>query len=169
MSTRTFAFCLAIALLAWGSPALAHVVEPPAAAPTAGAPPDAASVTDAVSDATALIAGGPTAAGLWTVLAAVVLAATAIARRRRAVAVVFVALLMLIAFEAGLHSVHHIGDHGDASCVIASASAHAGALVVERVAFERPAHVTTAVVGDIDTATTARVSSPDLGRAPPAA
>ena len=74
----------------------------------------------------------------------------------------------LVAFEAAVHSVHHVGHLGAAGCVIASTSAHGGALVVERVALEQPARVAIALIGDIDTGTAVRVSSPVRGRAPPA-
>ena len=164
VSTRTLALCVTIALLAWGSPVLAHV----AAETPAAAPPAAASVTVPVVDVTTVVAAAPTAAGPWTVLAAIVMAVTAVVRRRRAVALLFAVLLLVVAFEAGLHSVHHIGDHGAPGCVIASASAHAGALVVERVAFEQPARVSTALIGALDPAGPGRGPSPALGRAPPA-
>lgn len=161
MRTWSLALCLVVALLAWGTPALAHVSleYAPAAAPVLAELPDAQT----------LIAAAPVTAGLWTVLAAVAVLALAIARRRHAVAVVCVAVLVLIAFEAGLHSVHHIGDHRDASCVIASASAHTGALTVESVALERPTEVATPVAVSVGTPKMVRSSAPDLGRAPPAA
>jgi hypothetical protein len=160
MRTWRLALWLVVALLAWGTPALAHVAleYAPAAAP----------VPSELPDAQTLIAAAPVTAGLWTVLAAVAVLALAIARRRRAVALVCVAVLMLIAFEAGRHSVHHIGDHGDSSCVIASASAHTGALTVDAVAFEHPVEVATPVAFSVGTPATVRSSAPDLGRAPPA-
>lgn len=152
--------CLAVALLAVADPALAHVaLEYPPATP-APAP---------LLDAQILSAAAPTLTGLWTLVAAVAIGGVLVARRRTAVALACVALLTVIAFEAGLHSVHHIGDQPDGSCVIASASAHTGALTVDSPALERPAEVTTPVVVRVDAPTSARSAAPDLGRAPPAA
>jgi hypothetical protein len=153
--------CLVVALLALGTPALAHVglEYAPAATPAPARPLDVQTLTAAT----------PALTGLWTLVAAIAVAAVAIARRRRAVALACVALLMLIAFEAGLHSVHHIGDQLDSSCVIASASSHTGALTVESVAFERPTEVATPVDVSAGEPTTVRSAAPDLGRAPPAA
>jgi hypothetical protein len=160
MRTRTLGLGLVLALLAVGTPALAHVaLESAPAAPIQSALPSAETVS----------AAAPSTAGLGTLLATVAVAALAVARHRRAVALAGVALLMLIAFEAGLHSVHHIGDHLDSSCLIASASAHTGALTVDSVAFERPTEIVAPVTVSSCTQTTVRSSAPDLGRAPPAA
>lgn len=161
MPTRTLVLCLAVAILAWGGPALAHVAVEVAPAPAAPIPSLPAAMPS-------LDAAAPGTTGLWAVLVAAALAAVAIARRRRAVALASVAVLMLIAFESGLHSVHHISDQGEASCVVASASAQTGALTVERIAAERPLEVATAAVVHRATPTPARSAAPDLGRAPPA-
>jgi hypothetical protein len=160
MRTRTLTMCLVILLTA-AAPALGHVgLEYAPAGPPAPAPP---------LDAQALSSATPTLTGVWALIAAVAVAAVALARRRRAVALACVALLALIAFETGLHSVHHIGDQPGSSCVIASASAQTGALTVDRTALERPTEVTTPVVVSVQAPTTARSAAPDLGRAPPAA
>ena len=161
MRTPTLTMCLVVALLALADPALAHVglEYAPAASPAPALP----------LDTQALSADAPTLTGLWTLIAAVAVAGVALARRRRAVALACVALLALIAFETGLHSVHHIGDQPDGSCVIASASAHTGALTVDGAALERPTEVPTPVVVSVDAPATVRSAAPDLGRAPPAA
>ena len=161
MRTRAVTVCLVVALLALGTPALAHVGldYAPAADPAPAAPVAPHSLT----------AGTPTLTGSWTLLAGLALAALALARRRRAVALACVALLALIAFEVGLHSVHHIGDRLESSCVIASASAQTGALTVETVGFERPAEVATPVVVSVGAPAILRAVLPDLGRAPPTA
>lgn len=153
--------CLVAALLALADPALAHVgLEYPPAATPAPVPP---------LDEQTLSAAAPTLTGLWTLVAAVAIAGVLVAPRRRVVALACVTLLTVIAFEAGLHSVHHIGDQPDSSCVIASASAHTSALTVDSPALERPTDVATPVVVSVDAPTTARSAAPDLGRAPPAA
>ena len=44
-------------------------------------------------------------------------------------------------FEAGLHSVHHLKEADAAKCAVAAVSSHAGGLVVDVIAIERPADV----------------------------
>jgi hypothetical protein len=92
-----------------------------------------------------------------------------IARRRRAVAVACMALLLLIAFESGVHSVHHLTDQPDGQCVVASASAHTGGVAAATVAFDRPVEASTTVAVLPAPSATARPDAPDLGRAPPLA
>jgi hypothetical protein len=154
MRTRSLVVVLVAVLLACATPSLAHVAVEPA-------------IPTPLPETHALVAAAPAATGAATVLVAVGLVALAAACRRRALAVVCVALLTFIAFEAGLHSVHHLADHGDASCVIASASGHAGALLVERIAFDRPPDIAAPVAITAAVPLTARCSTPDLGRAPP--
>jgi hypothetical protein len=152
---------VAIALLSLGSPAFAHVAADPA--------PAAAPAVSSPSGVETIAAAAPEASGLAMLLAAAV-AALAIARRRRAIALTCIALFVVIAFEAGLHSVHHIGDERDAaSCVVALATAQTGGLAVESPALERPVEVGTPLAIRIETSTPVRSSAPDLGRAPPAA
>jgi hypothetical protein len=161
MRFRGLVGCMVIGLLSLGSPALAHVAadDAPAAAPA----------VSSSSGVETIAAAAPEAGGLGMLLAAAV-AALVIVRRRRAVGLACIALLLVIAFETGLHSVHHIVDERDAaSCVVALATAQAGGLAVESVAFERPAEVGTPVAVRSDTSTPVRSSAPDLGRAPPAA
>jgi hypothetical protein len=68
--------------------------------------------------------GSGSAAALW-LAALVVLAAGAGARRwRRVASPVLAVLLGVLLFETAVHSVHHLGDAQDASCLVASATAH---------------------------------------------
>jgi hypothetical protein len=65
---------------------------------------------------------GPSSVVAWLVIAIVGLAAPS---RRRIVASLAVLALAVLAFETGVHSVHHLGDEAGASqCSVASASTH---------------------------------------------
>ena len=160
MAKRAVTLCLAMALLLWGGTALAHVRLEPAA--LAVALPATAPL-----DGHMLIASGSATPGPWTLLVAGALLAVVIARPRRVVAVLSVAVLLLIAFEAGLHSVHHIGDRESSTCVVASASAQTGGVTITGIAFERPVEVGTPVVVGTASPAISRFAAPDLGRAPP--
>jgi hypothetical protein len=159
MAMRVLILCLTAALLLGGSPALAHV-SPDSA-------PPAAPVAVEPLESHVLGAGERAPTGLSTVLAAGALLAVAIARRRRAVALLSVAVLVFIAFETGLHSVHHIGDRDSSSCVVASASAQTGGVTIASVASERPAEVVAPVAVSVGSSVMSRVTAPDRGRAPP--
>jgi hypothetical protein len=160
MVTRAVTLSLvAAALLAWAAPALAHVRVDAASAP---APLAAEPLERHV-----LSAGTVTPVGVWTALAAAALVTLAIARRRRAVALLSVAVLLVIAFETGLHSVHHIGEPDSATCVVASASAQTGGVTIGSIAFDRPAEMATPVAVTVDSAAIDRLTAPDRGRAPP--
>ncbi len=45
-------------------------------------------------------------------------------RRRRALVVALILLLGILAVEHGVHSVHHLGGHEPAACVVAAAANH---------------------------------------------
>lgn len=159
MATRLLTLCLlAAASLCWGVPALAHA--PPE--PVAVAVPLAAEPLESH----VLSAGGGAPAGLWTALAAAGLLAVAVARRRRAVALLSVAVLLVFAFEAGMHSVHHIGER-DNTCVVAFASAQTTGITIASIAFERPAEMPMPVAATVGSAVVSRLTAPDRGRAPP--
>jgi hypothetical protein len=116
-----------------------------------------------------LAAAAPSADGLGTFVAAMVAALILIARRRHAAAIACTALLLLLAFESGVHSVHHLADPPDSQCVVASASAHTGGVAVDTIAFEPPAETTTVIAFTLSASPTSRSAAPDLGRAPPIA
>ena len=147
---------VATAVLALSPPALAHV--------TTSAPADIAP-----APVETLSAGAPSLDGLGTLVAATAAAVVLLARRRRAVAVACMALLMLVAFESGVHSVHHLADQLDSRCVVASASAHIGGVVVASLAVDRPVESITAIAVVPTASPVARTAAPDLGRAPPLA
>ena len=147
---------LTAAMLALSAPAAAHV--------TAIAP---AELTP--TPAETLSAGAPSLDGLGTLVAAMAAGAILLARRRRAVAVACTALLMLVAFESGVHSVHHLADQPDSQCVVASASAHIGGVTVTSLAFDRPVESLTTVAATPMASPSPGAVAPDLGRAPPLA
>lgn len=117
----------------------------------------------------ALTAATPSPGGLAALVAAMAVALLLVARSRRAVAVACFALLLVVAFESGVHSVHHLTDQPGGQCVVASASAHIGGVAVVTVAFDRPAQVISPVAPAPTGAPAARPAAPDLGRAPPLA
>jgi hypothetical protein len=147
-----------VAVLALSAPAWAHVDIPSV---SDFAPPPASVET--------LSAGVPSMDGLWLLVSAMAVAGVALARRRRAVALACTALLLLVAFEAGVHSVHHLADHLGTQCVVASASAHTGGVAVDAVAFEAPVTLAAPVAVTRTVAPVLRAVPPDLGRAPPSA
>jgi hypothetical protein len=157
MRPRILSFCVVLAVLALSTAAWGHVDTPSIPELAAALPLET------------LAAATPPLDDLWTLVSAAALAMVLIARRRRAVALACVALLMLVAFEAGVHSVHHLGAQPDGKCVIASAAAQTGALGVDTVAFERPAEAVAPVAVMPVVVAGLRASAPDLGRAPPAA
>lgn len=144
------------AVLALSTPAVAHVESsiPVEVAPT---------------PIKTLAAAAPSLDGLGTLVAAVGVAMIFLARSRRAVAVTCLALLLVVAFEAGVHSVHHLTDPPGGQCVVASASAHIGGVAVATVACDRPAEAMTALAVTPTGSPTDRPAAPDLGRAPPLA
>jgi hypothetical protein len=157
MRPRTVGWCVLLTALAVSIPAWAHV-------DTLSTP----MVSIALGVET-LTAASPSMDGLWTLVSAIAVATVLIARRRRAVAVAGIMLLLLVAFEAGVHSVHHLGDKPDGQCVVASASVHTGGVTVEQITFERPAETTAAVAVMPPASPALRPAAPDLGRAPPTA
>jgi len=156
MRRQILGWVAVLAVLVLSTPAVAHVRVENAVAFT---PAPVETLTD----------GGPSLDGLAPLLAGVAAGLTLVARRRRAVAGVCMALLLLVAFEAGLHSVHHLADQPDGQCVIASASSHAGAVVVGTVGVERPVESVAPLTLAPTSSPTASSDAPDLGRAPPIA
>ena len=123
---RRFPMALALvlaALVVSSGPASAH------------APADVAvtaTVIDIPSTATWHPAPAPPALP-WMGIVVGALVAVAVARRpRRAVALAIVFVLALFAFETGVHSVHHLNDHGSgATCAVASGTAHVTGTLVD--------------------------------------
>ena len=158
----------AVALVAsppsvWAHPRLieAVAVTPAPALPVAAPEPLAGPISGGVT-ASPLILAGLLIVGLGLVLAA----------RRRALVVVLALVLIVLAVETGVHSVHHLTDQkGGAGCVVALASAHVHGTAEPPAAVHDPW-----AGGPVDTVVTpaperpgARPLRPDEGRAPPAA
>ena len=144
------------AVLALSTPAVAHE---PSSAPVELLP----------ARLEVLAAAAPLLDGLAIFVAAMALAMLVVARSRRAVAVACTALLLVVTFESGVHSVHHLTDQPDSRCVVASASAQIGGVAVTTVAFDRPTEAADTVAITPAGAPTVRPAAPDLGRAPPSA
>jgi hypothetical protein len=152
-----------MASLATTAPAAAHMTTAPLASVSATAPP---------APASAALAG--TASGFSPAWVGLILLAVARAlgtrRPRRAVAFLLCLVLGIFAFEAGMHSVHHLGagDSGPTQCAIASATAHAPEAIFESVT-AAPVSEPQWLVSADDGRRTAWISlRPDSGRAPPA-
>jgi len=151
-----------MASLATAAPAAAHMATAPVVAVPATAPPAPASA------ALAGTASGFSPAWVGMILLAV---AQALGRRRprRAVAFLLCLVLGIFAFEAGMHSVHHLGagDSGTTHCAIASATAHAPEAIFESVTVA-PVPEPQPLVSADDGCRAAWISlRPDSGRAPP--
>jgi hypothetical protein len=91
-----------------------------------------------------------------------------VARSRRTVAGLLIALLAIFAFEAGLHSVHHLGDEAEeARCIVAAGTPNLIGAVGEPVTFgsiEEPGEVALRLEPNT---LPQRVLHPYQGRAPP--
>lgn len=119
----------------------------------------------------AWVAGPEPVALPWPLLAAVA-ATAAIAVRRRpraALALGLVLLVGVLAFESGVHSVHHLGEQGHGNpCAVASTSLNLTGLEVEPAAvLSPPAALGLAVAMAVRLDPRAGPESPHEGRAPP--
>lgn len=112
----------------------------------AGAVPPAGSGRPApAADAARPVPGAAMAMALLVVAVLTAARLRPFARRRvrsgdlgRGAALLLAALLMVIAFEVGVHSTHHVGAP-DARCAVASALPHLAATVIEPIAVSPPA------------------------------
>ena len=114
---------------------------------------------------TAMTLAVPAASGLLVLAAALALLGV----RRRGVAALCLALFVLVAFEVGVHSVHHLTDGRDGACAVASTAAHTAGVVVDRIACAPAANDARPDVPVSRVAATSQPASPDRGRAPPTA
>jgi hypothetical protein len=116
-------------------------------------------------------AGGADSSGAVVLLVAIaltLLVAVRVPWRRRVVAVLLVAVLAGVAFETGVHSVHHLGDpKGAGHCAVAASADHV-VPVVAAACDVAPTEVHSA--SDLDRPASTPASGdyrPDAGRAPP--
>lgn len=168
------ALVVTLALVASATPVWAH---PRAVAPAAveTVPPVApvALPVPAAPRAPAVPAPAATPMGPLAPIAAMAIAlAVAPTVRRRALVAALALVLVVLAVETGVHSVHHLADQrGAAECVVAMASAN----VQGTAASSPPAHALWmprpigAIVLPAPERLGARPLRPDEGRAPPAA
>jgi len=155
---------LVVAVLATAAPVSAHSKLTPVVDTAAPAPePVGALLQERLTAAP----GGPDLG--WVALAVVASAALALlASRRRAMALLLVLIAGVLAFESGVHSVHHLGD--DASCAVAWVSGQLSGEVLEVTVAAAPLAITGAGVPAAPTpAADSRSLAPDAGRAPPSA
>lgn len=127
VSLLVLAACAIWCAPAWAHPALGTTYEPPVVAEAA-----------APSTAAWSAAPAPRAVPWAGVLAAAAAAMPAWLRTRRAFALALVLVLAVLAFENGVHSVHHLGDprhlndlRSDTTCVVAAATAHVSGTTVD--------------------------------------
>jgi len=162
---RVIALTLAVAFLATASATLAHQKTPPTT--TLVAPAVGAERTTLEWRAAASSGHPGNMMVVWLVVALVTL--VAIRRLRNALAVAIVLAVVVLTFERGIHSVHHLGDdHGASQCVVASASTHLAGTPAEPPSCDglsvlngdRPAVIAQSI-------TASQPFRPDAGRAPP--
>lgn len=161
----------ALAMLAVGGPAWAHGPMGFGAEDVFDAGPAAGGVVSGLPGL--LLSAAPEEPGVpWTVLA-VALASAALVwwRPRRAAMLALVLLLVLFAFEDGVHSVHHGFDRSAAaSCAVAAVATHLSATAIDGLPTcdtVLPVVATITPAGDLTVAV--RLIGPHQGRAPPAA
>ncbi len=156
-----------VAVLFATAPAVAHVSEQPTLLTShapAAAPLTLPSLTESIGAAT------PPPALPWSLaIACAALALATVWRPRRVLALVLVLLAGLGAFEAGVHSTHHLGQRDDGRhCVVAGVSAQLSADLVATTTDAAPVTlVRLLVTPSLTPAPVARVVAPDAGRAPP--
>jgi hypothetical protein len=148
---------LVTALLAAASPVAAHAPVPPAVVFT---PP---TLNETLTAA-------PVPALPWAALAVIATVALVGAwHPRRAFALSLVLVVGVLAFEAGLHSTHHLGQADESRCVVAGVAAQLSADLVATAFDAPPAPVLeTAVTVPAPLPVAARIVAPHAGRAPPA-
>ena len=111
----------------------------------------------------------PPFALLLGVAAGALLALAARVRPRRALVLALTVLLVVFAVEAGVHSVHHLGDRTVSACAIAAAVGHLAVCLDEgSPVVAAPLAAVGAVTDERSVAPAAPGLGPDLARAPPA-
>jgi hypothetical protein len=119
----------------------------------------------------AVIAAPPETASivLWPALLALAVTIGLRWLPRRAVALAIVPLLIVVAFEAGVHGVHHLGDaRAGAECSVAVSAEHVSGAPVDVPAGFTPAPLVSSPLALAETLRFAEQQySPGDGRAPP--
>src|SRR5262245_48591226 len=125
-----------------------------------------------IASSGAFVSTAPASAQLPTAIFAALLVVLLVQRRaRRAVVLTLVLLLAVLAFENGLHSVHHgLDERRLASCPLGLASSHLSATPVEDIAaFELILAVVAAAPERTQPDVAVAALAPHQGRAPPSA
>jgi hypothetical protein len=160
MSRRLLSAAVVLGAIAVADPAGAHV---------GMAAADTAPVL-AVFGPETLAADAPASPGPWLLVAGAAVALGLTLRSRRALTCAMLLLLVLGAFETGLHSTHHLARGDGAKCAVSALSSHTGGVTVNTVAVERPSEtITFGTAADPIAVVLSRSLPPDVGRAPPAA
>jgi hypothetical protein len=122
--------------------------------------------------ATSLRAAAPVTSPVALLLglaAGALLALSARMRPRRALVLALTVLLVVFAVEAGVHSVHHLGDRAASACAIAAAAGHLTVCLDDGPPVVAvPLAAVGAVANEHHAAPAAPGLGPDLARAPPA-
>jgi hypothetical protein len=125
-ATRTVLLLAAVALTLVTSSASAHTGATSTASSVVAAPvtPSAGAVASRIE----FLAAAPAPdVPLWVALAGLVLVALLLRAPRRVAATTFALLIAVLAFETGVHAVHHLGDrHAASHCAVASVAPHVG-------------------------------------------
>lgn len=166
-------FVLASLVLASVAPAVAHqrLNSPLSDAVSPSVSVLSGAIAEDIASSGAFVAAAPGSAQPPPLIfvAALVVALLVLRRARRAVVLTLVVLLAVLAFENGLHSVHHgLDEPRLAGCTLGAASSHLSATPVEDIA---TAELILSIVAaapertqpDVDV----RALSPHQGRAPP--
>ena len=125
------AFTLSAAMVLTAAPAWAHksptiVLPAPVVAPVAPVTSPADPIGSPPAPISNVVASPAAPSFGWLALLAAVAILSAVSRRpRSAGAITFALLLGIFAFERGEHSVHHLGQPGQAhECAVAAAASH---------------------------------------------
>ena len=121
-----------------GASALARTADPEAApqgpqvVPTEAGAGSSTTAAVAAGRALSLTAAKGSSSSLTIAGLAALLLVFSARRGRRMLAATLVLMVVVLSFEAGLHSVHHLGDSDrSGACVVASASAHLSGVSVQ--------------------------------------
>jgi hypothetical protein len=158
------ALSLAVSTLAGVSSAFAHPTAQPPVDFTTTLAEDAGPAGEWRASGSGV---GTDSLGAW--IAFIIATVLALRRLRNALAIATVLAAIVLVFESGVHSVHHLGDdHAASQCVVASASTHLAGTPAEPPSFEA-LRVLSIDRPPIAVVVTVRQSSrPDASRAPPA-
>jgi hypothetical protein len=142
----------------------ASVVQPVAGAETSDSRPTAPAPVDSIAKAVPASPTVPLILLLPILVASLILAYPS----RRILVGLLIPLLAVFALEAGVHSVHHLGDQDAAArCIVAAASLNLSGTVAAPVTLVAPAATDDPAPPVDPERLPQRLALPDQGRAPP--